>query len=142
MTKALAATLIMAGVVLLAWAGMMWWKKHREEKAHSRWVTFLMCVAGVCMGIGIGYLAGIDIVKMRVGYCPLWIPAVLIVGFGFILEAKGWKDHHVRTPLLGFGTAMVLFLAVGNSVVTGVGHEIHTVQTTSNVLPAGPKGKG
>jgi len=140
MNNALAATFIVIGVIFTAWSVSMWVKKYRAEKAHSRWVTFLMCAAGVCLGIGAGYVAGINVITDKIGYVPLFVPVVAILGFLFILECKGWRDHHARTPVLGFATALVLFLAVGNSVVTFSGHEIRNVQVADTVVPA--KGKG
>jgi hypothetical protein len=137
----MAATCIVAGVVAFAWAATMWKKKH-DDGQHSRWVTFLMVLAGLGLGIGTGYLEGINIVQDKIGYVPLWVPVVLVAGFGFILEFRGWNDHPTRTPVLGFLTALVLMLAAGHAVVNATTHEIHNVRTTSNVVPASTQGKG
>jgi hypothetical protein len=135
----MATSCVVVGLVAFAWAAMMW-KKRRDQTI--KWVPFLMVISGLCLGIGIGYLAGISIVQAKIGYFPVWVPFVLIVGFGFFLEIKGWNDHPTRTPVLGFVTALVLMLAVGHVVVSWSGHEINTVRTTSNVVTTGTEGKG
>jgi hypothetical protein len=141
MNSALAATFILGGAILITWAVMMWIKRYRQNKEHSAWVTLLMALGGAALGIGIGAVAGIDVAQQKIGYCPLWIPFVAVVGFGFFLEVRGWGDHHARTPVLGLLTAMVLFIAIGNSVVKVTTHEINRVATTS-VVQRAPQGKG
>lgn len=141
MTNAMAVTCVVIGIILAVWAVMLWLKKHRENKNHSRWVTFLLAVAGIFLGTGAGDLSGVDFARADAGYVPVWLIVVAVVGFLFVLEAWGWRDHHVRTPILGFLTAVVLFAAIGSYVVTGSVHEIHRVQTTDQVTPASG-GKG
>jgi hypothetical protein len=128
MNQALAATLIMFGLVAFSWAAMIW--KKRKDR-NIKWVPFLMVLAGLLLGMGTGYLAGVSITHSKIGYVPVWVPFILIVGFGFFLEIKGWNDHPTRTPVLGFVTAFTLMLAVGQPVVTHVTHAVRTVQVTS-----------
>ncbi|MGH3188197.1 MAG: hypothetical protein ACRDOL_13185 [Streptosporangiaceae bacterium] len=138
MSAAMAATMVAIGAVAAAWAAMIW-KKH--PSGDTRWIPFLAVVSGLCLGVGIGYLAGVNIIEAKVGYVPVWLILVAITGFAFFLEMKGWSDHKTRTPILGFLTALVLMLAVGHAVVTFSGNEIQNVRTTSNVVPDGaPKG--
>lgn len=139
MSRAMAATCIAVGLIALAWAVMVW-KKH--PSGNSRWIPFLMVVSGLCLGVGAGSLAGINIVQYRIGFLPLWVVIVAVIGFGFFLEMKGWGDHRTRTPVLGFVTALVLMLAVGNSAVVFSNHEIHQVRTTSNIVPASAPTRG
>lgn len=133
MSAALAATFITFGLVAFSWAAMIW-KKRRE---HKKWVPFLMVVAGLLLGIGAGYLADINVIQDKIGYVPVWVPFILIVGFGFLLELRGWTDHPTRTPVLGFITAFTLMLAAGQAVVSAATHEAHNVQVTSRYTPAG-----
>ena len=139
MNQTLAATFIVFGVVAFAWAATIWKKK---KESNLRWVPFLAVLAGLLLGIGIGYLAGFNVIQDKIGYVPVWIPFILIVGFGFILEFRGWNDHPTRTPVLGFITAFVMMLAIGQAVVSAAGHEVEHVQMTSSITPASPHGNG
>jgi hypothetical protein len=139
MSQVMAATVVVVGAVALTWAIILW-RKHPD--GNSRWIPFTAVVAGLCLGAGVGSLAGLDIVEDKVGYVPVWLIIVAVTGFGFFLEMKGWNDHKTRTPVLGFATALVLMLAIGHTVIAFGGQEMHTVQTTSNVVPDKPPAKG
>jgi MFS family permease len=133
MSGALAATFLTFGVVAFAWAAMIW----KKRKEHKKWVPFLMVIAGLMLGIGAGYLANVNVIQDKIGYVPVWVPFILIVGFGFLLEIRGWKGHPTRTPVLGFVTAFTLMLAAGQAVVSATTHEVHNVQVTSRFTQTG-----
>lgn len=130
MSQAMAATCIVAGLMAGSWAVTMW-KKRRG--AGQKWVVLLMALAGTGLGTGIGYLANVHVISTSIGYVPLWLIIVIVVGFGFFLEIKGWNDHPTRTPILGFAVAAVLCMAIGQGVVGWSTHEVHQVQVTDSL---------
>jgi len=133
-TQAAAATCIAVGIITSAWMVLLW-KKH--PNGDSKWIPFFAVVSGLGLGIGCGALAGINIIQWRIGSIPVWVIFVAIVGFAFFLEMKGWERHRTRTPVLGFVTALILMLAVGQTVVGASLHELDQVRTTSQIVPAG-----
>ena len=139
MNQTFAATAIATGLIALAWAISIW-KKH--PNGESRWIPFLAVIAGVGIGVGAGFFAGINLIQYKVGVIPLWVIFVAVVGFLFFLEMKGWENHRTRTPILGFLTALVLMLAVGQAVVKVSTQEIQHARTTSQIVPASTPKKG
>jgi hypothetical protein len=135
MDKALAVTILVAGVIAGSWAVQMWVKK----RGHARnWVIFLMVLFGLGVGTGVGSLVSVNIIDYKVGFIPLWVIPVAIAGFGFFLEIKKWRDHHTRTPLLGAGVALILSMAIGQAVAVAATHGIQRVHVISNYT----QGKG
>jgi hypothetical protein len=130
MSEALAVTFIVIGLMAGSWAATMW-KKRRG--AAQKWVILLMVLAGIGIGTGAGALTNLNVISTSVGFIPLWVIVVVVVGFGFFLEVKGWNDHPTRTPILGAVVAVVLCAAIGQSVVGWTGNEVHQVQVTSVV---------
>jgi hypothetical protein len=141
MSKVTAIGFLVIGVLLIACAGIVWYHIFRDNKKHSKWVTLLAALGAIGVGLGVGALSSkiAELATYSVGPVPLWVPVVVILGLIFVLQFLGNKDHHVRTPVLGIFTAMVLFMAIGHSVVGGVSGVTGNVRThtTSNVAPRG-----
>jgi len=135
MEKALAVSFIVVGVIAFSWAAAMW--HHLEGKKGRNWMIFFMFVAGICFGTGVGALDPVGILTIDIGKIPLWVPIVLIIGCVFWLQFRGNKDHRTWTPVLGFFTALIVSLAVGNGLALNAQHEIHNVQVASVTKPAG-----
>jgi len=143
MDRAAAIGALVIGILAIVCAIVIWWHKHRDDQRHSRWVTFLAVVGAVGVGLGVGALSKkvAAWADYGLGPIPAWIPVVVILGLIFVLQFQGHKDHHIRTPVFGIATALVLFLSIGHSVVgaaTGAGHDLKVQnQTASNVKPKG-----
>ncbi len=143
MSKTAAIGFLVIGLLFIVAAIIIWWHMFRDDKRHSKWVTFCAAVGAVGVGLGVGALSQkiATLASYGLGPIPLWIPVVGILGLIFVLQFMGNKDHHIRTPALGILTAFVLFTAVGHSVVdtvVGATHDVKpTTQTASNVKPKG-----
>jgi hypothetical protein len=143
MDKVTAIGSLVIGLLLIACAGIIWYHMFRDHKAHSKWVTLLAAAGAIGVGIGVGALSRkiAALAAYSVGPIPVWIPVVVILGLIFVLQFMGNKDHHVRTPVIGILTALVLFVAIGHSVVSSVSGLTSNVkpqtQTASNVKPKG-----
>jgi hypothetical protein len=132
-SQALAVTFVVAGVIAASWAVLMW--KKRRGAAHN-WVVLLMVLAGLGIGTGMAGLVSVNLLNTDIGFIPLWLIVVLVLGFGFFLEIRGWGPHHTRTPLLGASLAVILAMAVGQGVAVAATHGIRNVQVTSHVTRA------
>lgn len=145
MNTAIAASLVIIGLVPTAWAVTAWWKslknrKDGEKEIHLRWVTFWLILGCVLMGTGIGVLSGVNVFGAKFGPAPLWVvwaAIVLIVAGVFVLEMKGYRDHPTRTPILGGAMALVFCLAIGQGVASWSTHEVNHLQVTGIVTTNG-----
>jgi hypothetical protein len=134
--EALAVTFLVVGIIAGSWAVLMWMKK----RGHARnWVILLMVLFGMGVGVGLGALFNVNILYYKVGLIPAWVIPAAIAGFAFILEIKGWRDHHTRTPILGAIVALIVAAAVGQTLAAAATHGIDKVQVTSNITHH-PKG--
>ncbi len=100
-----------------------------------KWIAFLAVIAGACLGTSGAALAGINITQYKIGVIPDWALATAAAGLLFILEWRGFKDHPVRTPVLGFATAGVLMLATGGLANMYDSVVAHSIQATAVVVP-------
>jgi hypothetical protein len=141
-----AVSFIVVGLIITALVVITWWKgsgnpASEEEidlRAHLKKIAFGLCMGGVFLGLGIGYLADIPFLQFKLGFIAVWIPVAMLLGYVFGLEWRGFKNHHVRTPIIGALTAALIFIAAGHAVLNGINHEVQHVQTTAKI----DRGKG
>jgi len=141
MDKATAIGCLVIGILAIICAGILWFHLFRDNQTHSKWVTLLAAIGAVGAGLGVGGLSQTvaKLASYSIGPIPIWIPVVVILGLIFLLQFMGNKDHHIRTPVIGIATALVLFMAVGHSLVNGASGVAHQVkpQTQSATVPKG-----
>jgi hypothetical protein len=136
-----AVSAIVVGLIITSLVFITWFKGATEPttdeeidlKKHMKRIAFGLAFGGVLIGLGIGDLLDVPQLTYRLGFIPVWVLAAVPAGYLFGLEWKGFKNHPIRTPVIGFFTALLIFFAAGHAVVTGVAHGAHSVQTTSHL---------
>jgi len=134
------------GLIVTALVLITWWKGATEPttdeeidlKKHMKRIAFGLVFGAILLGLGIGDLVDIPQLTYRIGIVPVWVLPAALLGYVFALEWKGFKNHPIRTPIIGAVTALLIFFAAGHAVVTGVANQAKTVQTTDHLT----KGKG
>lgn len=142
---AIAGTILAVSVLLVWIAGNMW---HRRKGQRHGFVVFLMTLAGVGVGTALAMFVGTHIINIKIPgtVIPLWVAGVAIVGVGYILEVLKWGEHHTRTPVQGFVTALVLFWAIGLPIAANFipapahAHVTDKIHSKSHVHSRGHKG--
>lgn len=139
MDKAIAATMLLAGIGLLWLAGQVWHGKHERrgngEQAQKVWkegVVLLVTLAGFGIGGGLSVLFGLHFLNIEVGFVPVWLIIGFVLGAWALVDLV-MRHHWSRTPVLVFLAAALIAVPAAPAAIGKFtsGHQVPSLTSVT-----------